>query len=174
MADPAFHWSDKKKVHPFVGGGGGGGGGGREDPKKKPPRVTLRSAVAGLIHSKRPLKGGEESQRGEEEGGDQEVSSDTDMSELGEEERAFFEDLRRVRKGELISAARVDLRRRSSLSSLLSLIGRKMMAPSHLRRGAGCGTSAARPPAARKAAQCRGDGALFDKTVLLGRRSRRK
>ncbi|CAA6669125.1 unnamed protein product [Spirodela intermedia] len=144
MVDLAFLKSGKKKVHPL---GGGGGGGGREDTKKEPPRVTIRSAVAGLIHSKRPLKDGEESQRGEEEEDHQDESSDTDMSELGEEERAFFEDL----KG-------VDLRRRSALSRLLSLIARKMMAPSHLRRGAGCGISTTRPsPAARKAAPCRGE-----------------
>ncbi|CAA7406075.1 unnamed protein product [Spirodela intermedia] len=172
MVDLAFLKSGKKKVHPL---GDGGGGGGREDTKKEPPRVTIRSAVAGLIHSKRPLKDGEESQRGEEEEDHQDESSDTDMSELGEEERAFFEDLRRVRKGELISAARVDLRRRSALSRLLSLIARKMMAPSHLRRGAGCGISTTRPsPAARKATPCRGEGALYEKTVLLGRRSRRR
>lgn len=65
-----------------------------------------------------------------------ESSSNIDMSELGEKERLFLKDLRRVKKQELIDVARVDLYRRSSISHLLSLIGKKM-SPSHHCRDVG-------------------------------------
>ena len=164
MSGPAVLSSNKRKVHPFCGGAR------TDDDPEYSPSVSLRSAFLAMI---RPRKSKSPETKCEKTPPWEEDDDHEQPSDLLEGEKEFFEDMRRVMRGEVINAARVEVRRKSSFRRVLGLVGRKMKA-SHLRGTSQNGISKTLPEKTRKAVRGAEEEGLCEKTVLLGRRSREK